>query len=591
MSVIYNAKILLKTGSGYPGTVLDLGEAGYDVSNNKFWLGNGIGNPPTGITMDVSFNDLASIVSGLEASSGYYATQLYVDGSLNNIRSIYIPDVSFGLESFYFDASGYIQTAGGSNLGAGIVGKWRFSSTTTDSDPGLGFFRLNNTDPSLATYIYIDYETLGSKNLSDILLDFKQGDNIYFQKLPLISEYGIFKLTGDAIDGTGYVKLPVVSTGVYSGSFTNNNDFGAIFLYTGRDQYATLTYVDGSLNAKVNQVLFDSSILSLTNWQVSQDASILLRTTFSYVDGSLNLKVNRTLFDSSILNLTNKDLSQDASILLRPTFSYVDGSLNLKVNKTLFDSSISSLTSWQISQDASILLRPLTTYVDGSLNLKVDKTLFDSSILSLTNWQVSQDASIIRIDASLGDYVKKSGDIMTGNLVIQTDISVNGKGSFGKLNVSGSSLPGDPSDGDQFFIRDGGILYVYDASRGKHLSVGRSTIAGGRTTAVAGSTVYVRVGDATQSSTAGYRMIRNGTITGFSVNNNNILTATRDVQIRINDVSALTRTIVIGQSGFNFDQANVDFSAGDLLQVSTLPGGTGSALNNWIILIEFATRS
>jgi hypothetical protein len=82
MAVIYEAKILLKTGSGYPGIVLDYGEAGYDGSANKFWIGNGVGNPPTGITMDPSYNYLYNLVQSISSSTGNYTTFAYVDGSL-----------------------------------------------------------------------------------------------------------------------------------------------------------------------------------------------------------------------------------------------------------------------------------------------------------------------------------------------------------------------------------------------------------------------------------------------------------------------------------------------------------------------------
>lgn len=55
-------------------------------------------------------------------------------------------------------------------------------------------------------------------------------------------------------------------------------------------------YIDGSLNSKLNKTLFDTSIASLTNWNISQDASLLLKAdkteiySKTYIDGSLNAK-------------------------------------------------------------------------------------------------------------------------------------------------------------------------------------------------------------------------------------------------------------------------------------------------------------
>jgi hypothetical protein len=235
-------------------------------------------------------------------------------------------------------------------------------------------------------------------------------------------------------------------------------------------------------------------------------------------------------------------------------FYWYDGSTwILKVNQSLFDSSISSLTIKNNNQDISI--NDLRIYVDGSLNLKINK----------------------------------SGDIMSGNLIIQTDLSVNGKGIFGNLNVGGTIFPSNPSDGDQFYRKDQGLWYVYDSSRGKYLSP-RQTLTCGRTSAVSGSTVYMRNGDATQSSLSGLKMYRNGTITSFSVQNSTTLTANRLFQIRVNDVSTLTTTILSGNTGANYTNGNADFNAGDLIQAAALPGGTGSALNNIIVVIEIAWR-
>lgn len=423
MSVIYNAKILLKTGSGFPGVVLDLGEAGYDISSNKLWLGNGIGNAPTGITMDSSFNFLWDIVSGLESSSGNYATQIYVDGSLNNIRSTYIPDVSFGLESFYFDTSGYIQTSGAGAIGAGIVGKWRFNNTLSDTDPGSGFFQLNNADPSLATYIYINNNTLGSKDLSNILLDFKTGDNIYLQKLPLVSEYGIFTLTGEPINAISYVKLPVISTGVHSGSFTNNADFGTIFLYTGRDQFATTNYVDGSLSLR------DTSIAWLDDNKIDIAVLPTLSTKF-YVDGSLNAR------DLSI-NYLYQQTSLGASKI------YVDGSLASR------DASISNLYSIKANKiDVETSLGFYATNASVGLAL------------------AQRDVSISWLNTN---KVNKFGDTMTGTLNINASLNVLNDVSFGSgLYVHGARG-----------VRiDSSLGVLGDVSIGKSLRIGNDSSIG-----------------------------------------------------------------------------------------------------------------
>jgi len=156
--------------------------------------------------------------------------------------------------------------------------------------------------------------------------------------------------------------------------------------------------------------------------------------------------------------------------------------------------------------------------------------------------------------------------------------------------LKGTINPVSPSEGDQFYKTDIGLWFAYDGSRGKYLTP-RHTLDCGRTSAVAGSTVYMRVGDGTQSSNSGFKMIRDGTITGFSVQNSTTLTANRLFQIRVNDVSTLTTTILSGTSGAVYTNGNANFNSGNLIQAVALPGGTGSALNNVIVVIEIAWRT
>jgi hypothetical protein len=190
---------------------------------------------------------------------------------------------------------------------------------------------------------------------------------------------------GDApgINGNIYIKnIPSLSSNkiLYYNSTTGKISYGDPS--TGASADVTKLYVDGSLAAR------DTSIAWLNTNKANK----------TYVDGSLNLKVNITLFDSSIAALTNKNLSQDASLLLRPLTTYVDGSLNLKVNRTLFDSSISSLTNTKLKNTTDTFTGLLT--IDGSLivsgNLRIDGS---TTIVNTTNLDVSDN--IIYINSGL----------------------------------------------------------------------------------------------------------------------------------------------------------------------------------------------
>jgi len=149
-----------------------------------------------------------------------------------------------------------------------------------------------------------------------------------------------------------------------------------------------------------------------------------------------------------------------------------------------------------------------------------------------------------------------------------------------------------PIGGDLFYRTDVDLLFHYDSGRSKWLTVNKHSLNCGRLSATATGTIYMKIGDATQSSTSGFKMNRNGTIIGGSVQNNNVLTAVKNVEIRVNNstVDKVTLPISIGTSGINLNNFNLDFSVGDLIQVVTVPGSTGSALSQAIVVIDIAYR-
>ena len=157
---------------------------------------------------------------------------------------------------------------------------------------------------------------------------------------------------------------------------------------------------------------------------------------------------------------------------------------------------------------------------------------------------------------------------------------------------SGITFPGSPTGGTLYYRTDVNLLFYYDYSRSKWLTVEQHTLTCGRATITAAGTTYMRVGDATQSSVVGFRMIRNGTIVGTSINNTNSLTVARNIEIRVNNstVNKVTMTMLTGFTGSNLNNANLDFSIGDLIQVVAVAATTGAALDNAMVVVDIAYR-
>lgn len=473
MAAIYYAKIELKTGYGYPGTVLDSGEAGYDLSTNKLWIGNGLGNDPTGITMDPSFMALYNQVQSISSSTGNYATYPYVDGSLI-ARDSSITDL-------------YNSKANNASLGI----------YATNASIGLADFAKN---PSF---------------------------NLYYTKSQVDSSFALITTTN---------------------AFATNASVGLAL-----NPYAT--------NASIGLAGFIKTI-DLSSF--ATNASVGLALGPYATNASVGIAIQNFATNSSV-NIAVAKYIPNAS--LGTDFYWQSGLLEVSVGSIL-------TPGRNLTYDASGNIA-LSNSINLSGDVSIQGNLFADQRIRLKDFTL--------VNSSTGDFWWQSPRLFFRDGSADRDIL---QGS-----LKGRVYPTSPSEGDIFYRTDNGLQFVYDGSRGKYLSTSRQTFNGGRTTAVAGSTVYLRVGDATQSSTAGFKMFRNGTITGFSVDNNNTLTSARTMQVRVNDSVVFSSNIGVGAKSTYSNQVNVDFNEGNVIQVSALAGAVGSALNNWIAIVEVAWRS
>ena len=157
----------------------------------------------------------------------------------------------------------------------------------------------------------------------------------------------------------------------------------------------------------------------------------------------------------------------------------------------------------------------------------------------------------------------------------------------------------------ELIVGTDGLLYAYDGTRNKWLSVDRNLIGWGRNSDNAGLTdpngtinpplnngrAYLRQFNGAQSINSGWRMIRDGTITAITVQSNSNSSADYTVEIRKNDgvTAILTLPVAnteLGKHVTDRDEIDVDFIAGDFLQCYL--NGTSIAYPQ--VLIEIAWR-
>ena len=184
----------------------------------------------------------------------------------------------------------------------------------------------------------------------------------------------------------------------------------------------------------------------------------------------------------------------------------------------------------------------------------------------------------IRIDNSQNVGV---GDFSTGTI----DASLHVKSDNVPLKIEPStSTPTGSSGGQMFVADDDGLLYIFDGTRNKWLSVDRTTVGWGRNSANT-TNEYLRQFNGALSSQNGWRMIRNGTITAITAQSN--INQTWTFEVRKNDATTVVTSITMTNvQGNHNNTINIDINEGDFLQAYC----NGTSIDYPEALIEIAWR-
>jgi len=147
-----------------------------------------------------------------------------------------------------------------------------------------------------------------------------------------------------------------------------------------------------------------------------------------------------------------------------------------------------------------------------------------------------------------------------------------------------STAPTTDLNGGQLYYDDEGILYSFDPTRSKWLSVQRLMMGFGRNSSNT-TNEYLRQLNGASSATNGWRMPRDGTITAISAQTNNSETWT--YQIRKNDsATAIVSLTMNNTTGGHLNNINIDFNEGDYIQAYC----QGSSISYPEGLFEFSWR-
>ncbi|MCG8804784.1 hypothetical protein G1K75_03845 [Tenacibaculum finnmarkense] len=229
-------------------------------------------------------------------------------------------------------------------------------------------------------------------------------------------------------------------------------------------------------------------------------------------------------------------------------------------------------------------------FIDASNNAGTNGQVL-SSTGTVTNWVDSANSTWLAKDDNLtadknDTKIYKNDNVGIGDFSATTiDAKLHVKSTDVPFKIEpNTTTPTGTSGGQMFVDSTNGILYIYDGTRAKWLSVDRTMVGWGVNNANTGNE-YLRQFNGAQSSQNGWRMIRNGTITAISAQTD--INQTWTLEIRKNDgTTAIASLTITNQQGNHNNTLNIDVNEGDFIQAYC----NGTNVSHPETLIEIAWR-
>jgi len=232
---------------------------------------------------------------------------------------------------------------------------YTFSSSVTDSRPGIGYFRLNNATLANVTEIYVDYFDANSVAKNDFIAMLDTGSVV--SVITDVNNYALYKLTGGYVDNSNYYTYKVTyqsHSGVISGLSTIDLDISnstgsgggvsvdsLLISYTDTIEFTGDTlFADGTGNSTANSI--KAKNLYATNnvdadTVISNEAAYFTRGLFAYkgIVGTTNygfldaseLIIRRSGVNRLVFSPGNADGALNVNYIMDNEYDMVLGSL------------------------------------------------------------------------------------------------------------------------------------------------------------------------------------------------------------------------------------------------------------------------
>ncbi len=110
-----------------------------------------------------------------------------------------------------------------------LTAEWQYDDSTSSSDPGGGKFRLNNSNQSSATNIYVNDETENGIDFGRIISSLTSNSKIYIQEKEDSQRALLFDVSGTPTDNGGWWTIPITNGEASSQSIEDGKKCGFIF--------------------------------------------------------------------------------------------------------------------------------------------------------------------------------------------------------------------------------------------------------------------------------------------------------------------------------------------------------------------------
>jgi len=189
--------------------------------------------------------------------------------------------------------------------GTGTSAEYRFSTATTNSNPGLGYVNFNNTTYSAVTAIYISATDSNGLDRSGISL-LRDGDAILLEH-PQHGGSTAFELTANPTNNTGWFTLSVINKLPYATGFVDNDKLVVTAIFSGASKYTELSDVPSSYTGDA------SKIVAVKNDETGLTHRNLTSNDIPNLDAS---KITTGVFD--VAEIPNLDASKITTGIVQP---------------------------------------------------------------------------------------------------------------------------------------------------------------------------------------------------------------------------------------------------------------------------------